>query len=200
MRILEAESRPSSLWAASSWARRRRRRQAGTSPFKWYVGGQGGVTSFRTNAGGRELMPVGGGHIADHREAHRPAALGGSGLRVGRADADAVRDPRQHRRDGQLRRQQLDVPGHPAVLGDPHGLSGPERRTFSRSSASASVSCTPLGTRRAVRRRQHRERPEQHAASAPRSAGLEFRVGPLQRLRPVPDHHQAGVKQVTNGR
>jgi len=37
--------------------------KAGTSPFKWYVGGQGGVTSFRTNAGGRELMPVGGGHI-----------------------------------------------------------------------------------------------------------------------------------------
>jgi hypothetical protein len=37
--------------------------QAGTSPFKWYVGGHGGVTSFRTNAGGRELMPVAGGHI-----------------------------------------------------------------------------------------------------------------------------------------
>jgi hypothetical protein len=37
--------------------------QAGTSPFKWYVGAHGGVTSFRTNAGGRELMPVGGGHI-----------------------------------------------------------------------------------------------------------------------------------------
>ena len=37
--------------------------KAGTSPFKWYVGGQGGVTSFRTNAGGRELMPVAGGHI-----------------------------------------------------------------------------------------------------------------------------------------
>ena len=37
--------------------------QAGTSPFKWYVGGHGGVTSFRTNAGGREFMPVGGGHI-----------------------------------------------------------------------------------------------------------------------------------------
>jgi hypothetical protein len=37
--------------------------KAGTSPFKWYVGGHGGVTSFRTNAGGRELMPVAGGHI-----------------------------------------------------------------------------------------------------------------------------------------
>ena len=37
--------------------------KAGTSPFKWYVGGHGGVTSFRTNAGGRELMPIGGGHI-----------------------------------------------------------------------------------------------------------------------------------------
>ncbi|HET9039940.1 MAG TPA: hypothetical protein VFN40_07210 [Gemmatimonadales bacterium] len=37
--------------------------QAGTSPFKWYVGGHGGVTSFRTNAGGRELMPIAGGHI-----------------------------------------------------------------------------------------------------------------------------------------
>ncbi|MEP6687566.1 MAG: hypothetical protein ABJC36_04405 [Gemmatimonadales bacterium] len=37
--------------------------QAGTSPFKWYVGAHGGVTSFRTNVGGRELMPVGGGHI-----------------------------------------------------------------------------------------------------------------------------------------
>jgi hypothetical protein len=37
--------------------------QAGTSPFKWYVGGHGGVTSFRTNVGGRELMPVAGGHL-----------------------------------------------------------------------------------------------------------------------------------------
>jgi hypothetical protein len=37
--------------------------KAGTSPFKWYVGGHGGVTSFRTNVGGRELMPVAGGHI-----------------------------------------------------------------------------------------------------------------------------------------
>ena len=37
--------------------------QSGTSPFKWYVGGPGGVMSFRTNAGGRELMPVGGAHL-----------------------------------------------------------------------------------------------------------------------------------------
>jgi len=37
--------------------------KAGTSPFKWYVGAHGGVTSFRTNAGGRDLMPVAGGHI-----------------------------------------------------------------------------------------------------------------------------------------
>jgi hypothetical protein len=37
--------------------------KAGTSPFKWYVGAQGGVTSFRTNAGGRDLMPVAGGHL-----------------------------------------------------------------------------------------------------------------------------------------
>ena len=37
--------------------------KAGTSPFKWYVGVHGGVTSFRTNAGGRDLMPVAGGHI-----------------------------------------------------------------------------------------------------------------------------------------
>ena len=37
--------------------------QSGTSPFKWYVGGHGGVMSFRTNAGGRELMPVGGAHL-----------------------------------------------------------------------------------------------------------------------------------------
>ncbi len=37
--------------------------QAGTSAFRWYVGGHGGVTSFRTNAGGRDLMPVAGGHL-----------------------------------------------------------------------------------------------------------------------------------------
>ena len=37
--------------------------KAGTSPFKWYVGAHGGVTSFRTNAGGRDLMPVAGGHL-----------------------------------------------------------------------------------------------------------------------------------------
>jgi hypothetical protein len=37
--------------------------KAGTSPFKWYVGAHGGVTSFRTNAGGRDFMPVAGGHI-----------------------------------------------------------------------------------------------------------------------------------------
>ncbi len=37
--------------------------QAGTSAFRWYVGGHGGVTSFRTNVGGRELMPVAGAHM-----------------------------------------------------------------------------------------------------------------------------------------
>jgi hypothetical protein len=37
--------------------------QAGTSAFRWYVGGHGGVTSFRTNVGGRELMPVVGGQL-----------------------------------------------------------------------------------------------------------------------------------------
>jgi hypothetical protein len=37
--------------------------QAGTSAFKWYVGGHGGATSFRTNVGGRQLMPVVGGQL-----------------------------------------------------------------------------------------------------------------------------------------
>jgi hypothetical protein len=37
--------------------------QAGTSAFRWYVGGHGGVTSFRTNVGGREIMPVVGGQL-----------------------------------------------------------------------------------------------------------------------------------------
>jgi hypothetical protein len=37
--------------------------QAGTSAFRWYVGGHGGATSFRTNVGGRQLMPVVGGQL-----------------------------------------------------------------------------------------------------------------------------------------
>ena len=32
--------------------------QGGTGAFKWYVGGSGGVMSFRTEPGGRELRPV----------------------------------------------------------------------------------------------------------------------------------------------
>jgi hypothetical protein len=37
--------------------------QAGTSAFRWYVGGHGGATSFRTNVGGREIIPVVGGQL-----------------------------------------------------------------------------------------------------------------------------------------
>ena len=37
--------------------------QGGTDAFKWYVGGHGGVTSFRTAPDGRDLMPVAGGHL-----------------------------------------------------------------------------------------------------------------------------------------
>lgn len=35
----------------------------GTSAFKWYVGGHGGITSFRTTTTGREFIPTGGGHL-----------------------------------------------------------------------------------------------------------------------------------------
>jgi hypothetical protein len=35
----------------------------GTSAFKWYVGGHGGITSFRTTTTGREFVPMGGGHL-----------------------------------------------------------------------------------------------------------------------------------------
>lgn len=37
--------------------------EGGTGAFKWYIGGHGGVTSFRTAIEGREVMPVAGGHI-----------------------------------------------------------------------------------------------------------------------------------------
>jgi len=37
--------------------------QGGTDAFKWYVGGHGGVTSFRTVTDGRDLMPVAGAHL-----------------------------------------------------------------------------------------------------------------------------------------
>lgn len=37
--------------------------QGGTGAFKWYVGGHGGVTSFRTVPDGRDLMPVAGAHL-----------------------------------------------------------------------------------------------------------------------------------------
>jgi hypothetical protein len=36
--------------------------QGGTGAFKWYVGGHGGVTSFRTDEG-REVLPAAGGHF-----------------------------------------------------------------------------------------------------------------------------------------
>jgi hypothetical protein len=35
----------------------------GTGSFKWYVGGHGGITSFRSPITGREYVPVGGGHL-----------------------------------------------------------------------------------------------------------------------------------------
>lgn len=35
----------------------------GTGTFKWYVGGHGGITSFRTLVSGREFIPAGGGHL-----------------------------------------------------------------------------------------------------------------------------------------
>jgi hypothetical protein len=36
---------------------------SGTGAFKWYVGGHGGITSFRSPLTGREFMPVAGGHL-----------------------------------------------------------------------------------------------------------------------------------------
>jgi hypothetical protein len=35
----------------------------GTGTFKWYVGGHGGITSFRTLVSGREFIPAFGGHL-----------------------------------------------------------------------------------------------------------------------------------------
>jgi hypothetical protein len=35
----------------------------GTGTFKWYVGGHGGITSFRSPITGREFVPAAGGHI-----------------------------------------------------------------------------------------------------------------------------------------
>jgi len=37
--------------------------QSGSNKFQWYVGGQGGITSFRSPITGREFLPMGGGHI-----------------------------------------------------------------------------------------------------------------------------------------
>jgi len=37
--------------------------QPGSNKFQWYVGGQGGITSFRSPITGREFVPMGGGHI-----------------------------------------------------------------------------------------------------------------------------------------
>jgi hypothetical protein len=37
--------------------------QPGSNKFQWYVGGQGGITSFRSPITGREFLPMGGGHI-----------------------------------------------------------------------------------------------------------------------------------------
>lgn len=35
----------------------------GTGTFKWYIGGHGGITSFRSPVTGREYVPTGGGHL-----------------------------------------------------------------------------------------------------------------------------------------
>ena len=171
--------------------------QAGTSPFKWYVGGQGGVTSFRTNAGGRELMPVAGGHILITAKRTGSAALRRPGLRLGRAHADAVRGPRCRQRDGPVRRQQLDLPGHSPVLGHPDGLPDPEREHSALRRRRWRHRPHHGELRRAVRRRQHRERPEQHRLRH-RRGGPGIPGGPAQRLRPVSDHHQAGVQAGDN--
>ena len=102
--------------------------KAGTSPFKWYVGGHGGVTSFRTNAGGRELMPVAGGHILI--TAKRTGLLlsvdQGFGSDEPTQTLYEIRDPDDATVQSGV--SELDVPGHSPVLGDPHGLPGPERQ------------------------------------------------------------------------
>lgn len=49
-----------SLLAASSLSAQA---SGGTSAFKWYVGGHGGITSFRTPIDGREFVPTAGGHL-----------------------------------------------------------------------------------------------------------------------------------------
>lgn len=37
--------------------------QAGSNKFQWYVGGHGGITSFRSPITGREFIPTAGGHL-----------------------------------------------------------------------------------------------------------------------------------------
>ena len=71
MRTLIREQQRWPSWALPVTAQR----PAGNGNFKWYIGGQGGVTIFRTpTRAGAAFRPSAA--TADHREAHRPDALG----------------------------------------------------------------------------------------------------------------------------
>jgi hypothetical protein len=63
MRILKQSLALAALGSLLVLAPAAGQQQGGTGAFKWYVGGQGGVISFRTNVEGREVMPAAGAHL-----------------------------------------------------------------------------------------------------------------------------------------
>ena len=120
--------------------------KAGTSPFKWYVGGQGGVTSFRTNAGGRELMPVGGGHILI--TAKRTGLL--LSVDQGFGSDEPTQTLFEIRDTDDATASPASATGRSRAFAGTRRSSWPTRSgtpTFSPSSASVSASRTPRGIR-----------------------------------------------------
>ena len=168
----------------------------GTGAFQWYVGGHGGVTSFRTAIDGRELWPTAGGHILI--TAKRTGLLLSVDQGFGSDDrlVSTVYEIRDA--DGAVIESGTEdwtfdgIRRYSAIL---HGLSDPQpehpalRRRRGRHRAHHQQP-QPVGL--AHRGRQRRERAEQrgvrHGGGRP---GIPGRA--VQRLRPVPDHHEAGL-------
>jgi hypothetical protein len=63
MRILKLSLAALGLVSLMAAGRAEAQVGGGTGTFKWYVGGQGGITSFRSPVTGREFVPMGGGHL-----------------------------------------------------------------------------------------------------------------------------------------
>ena len=177
---MSSEASPAPRWCWP-WGRPRSRpRQPGNGNFQWYVGGQGGVTFFKTPTQGRAGIPTFGGHTLI--VAKRTGLMLSVDEGVG---SDETSSPTPTAAACQTRHVQR----HPQVLRDADGLPDPLgrpavprrrlRHPARRESVAGQLGRLPERRQRA-RLVRLRQLPRRHPVPG----------RPLHGLRPVPDHHQ----------